>query len=247
MLIEELQSLGINTSYLKDNYLSDKTPYEDSENVSLWIVELIFLLNKLPQYSNTNFDDINQCLLKLHNSLDHKYHPNTDLLKYTDEGFSRDNMIAVTAYGAYNNISFLRKSGITHFDFPRYLQPQDIIFFGYCAKKFWSYPLLPFLFLNMIWSCWNLRRCSNGFLDTDGKILSFVRIHAFKNNNFLYKLLFSITDSILKSRMKKWMTKNPKHLPKNCNIDSNHWRLIFGIYFNDPNHPINKICKMIWS
>lgn len=227
-------------SYFNDNnLLSNKNPYEDSENASLFTVEFCqWSRYVLGESEARNFGV--KALESLRTT--GKFTPAEDPAKYPGEGFSRDNMIAAVSFGLMFDIPEYRKAGIKEFDFPRYLQPQDVCFFLYGYHWIFK-PLILFTFLNMLVSCWNLEKCGQ-WLSTDGRILSFVRGEALANNGKLSSFLWFLCKKISSKRVKKFFTENPEALPEGMKAEDNQWKLIFGTYF-EQNHPINLAVRRI--
>jgi hypothetical protein len=223
--------------------LNDCIPITPSENRSLWLSELFLIDPKDDEVSHT-VDSLKKC----YSPEDNKWYPVPDKTTCADEFFSRDNMIGVTAVGKFTGDKFLAKAGMKNFNY-RYLQPQDVIFFAFCAGNWLSYLFLPFLWLNMLWSSWRNRTCGTGVMDTDGRILTFVRCAgAVCDDGLMSKVWlwwFLKYTKISNVRVKKFLTENPDQIPeefKGQDISKiNVWRLIFSIYFRDIMHPIR--CK----
>lgn len=99
-------------------------------------------------------------------------------------------------------------------DFWRRLHPRDIGFYLYLKFDFKVF-LIPTI-LAMLWACYSKQQ-TNGTLDTDGKILAWLRLHHIK-----IPLLNKLLENILLSR------------------HNATWYDIFLIYFKDTEHPILK-------
>lgn len=226
--------------------LNDSIPITPSENRSLWLVEYFFM-----GPADVSEEQAKMALLSCYNAADGKWYPTGDHKTMAEEGFSRDNMLAVTAFGSRVGYKFLAYSGIRNFSY-RYLQPQDVIYFLYCCGwigKLIAFPFMPILLLNMLFSAWNIRRCGSGVLDTDGRILSLVRILGQTKRSWFWRRFGDFFTWISDRRLKPWLKENPSEIPAEFEgkIDGiNIWRILFAKYFRDPMHPINVECRRIF-
>ena len=223
--------------------LCDKAEYYDSENSILWLTEFLTLLGKRDSISKRSPKLIAQIAV---NSLmvSGIPKPAPDPSKFPGEGFSRDNMIAMTSLGLTYGLE-CKDYGIKFFDFPRYLQPQDTCYFLYCYHWLFK-PLIIITWLNMLWSFWSLGETGDGGLHTDGRLLSFVRFEALSSKGIIHRFLYKLGQKMSSYRVKKFFTKNPDRLPVGMTIDTPTWRIIFALYFQDRQHPNNKMAGDIW-
>jgi len=84
----------------------------------------------------------------------------------------------------------------------RWVHPRDLIFYAYCVGSIWGKLLLPFLIIGLMINMWNKKQVNahgGVFLDTDGKLLTFLRLKAL-NSTILNKMF----DKIVKHRFGSW-------------------------------------------
>jgi len=84
----------------------------------------------------------------------------------------------------------------------RFLHPRDIIFYSYCNKGLGGYLFFPILIIIMIISLWQKKEViAHGevCLDTDGKLLSYVRMKAIDN-----RVVTFLFNWIIKKRFGSW-------------------------------------------
>lgn len=236
----------------RDGLLHDSTNITPSENRSLWLVEAVMLYHRQHDKDIGWIDqlDANEAQRNIEKLFDGKtWHALPNPEEFKNDGFSRDNMIAVTSFGMRFSVEKFKKAGWNMMPYRRYLQPQDVIWFGYCAGKTWARILLPFLVLNMLWSCGKMSKTRGGSLDTDGIILSWMRLES----GYRHSKLLAWTKGYIE-----------KHLPRNLQSYFDHcddngefrkiatipychcWRVAFRLYFNDKNHPINILAEKVW-
>lgn len=245
--------------YFKDGLMTDILPYGTPENASLWTstAHLLFKFLKIEQQANV--EDLIEPLSyynvkKALNSLTDgdKWYPLSDHSLLKEEGMSRDNKIGLSAFSMfYDNKDEMSKCGFTSIlDFIRAPQPQDLIFFGMSAGYSWAKPLKSILIWNIKRSCKSQSQTGSGVLDTDGKILSFIRAFAMRDA----ELMFNITDLVYDSLFKYfYIDGNIVEYPFQNetfpleNEKDKIWRVIFAMYFKDANNPINRICNEMWG
>lgn len=133
------------------------------------------------------------------------------LVDYNDH-LSHDNWTGIVC--ASKLLGFSYHQNLFSRSWWRRIHPRDIGFYLY--MKFGFKPLLIPTVIAMIWACWSNQQ-TNGTLDTDGKLLSWLRLKHM-NMPWLERLLGKI-------------------LRKRHGLG---WDGIFKIYFKDPEHPLVK-------
>ena len=97
-------------------------------------------------------------------------------LKYTKgEPLSHDNMTGIVCISKSFKLNYHKR--LCHRDWHRRLHPRDVAFYLY-AKHRWLKPLTSITMISMVWACWH-KQISNGVLDTDGKLLAWLRFETF--------------------------------------------------------------------
>lgn len=228
----------------KTGLLCDGPDFYDSENNILWLSEYLFLLAKKDSTKLTFIKTMARIAVESISSYG-KFTPAPNPFKFPEEGFSRDNMIAVTSMGLMFDESY-KTSGIDFFDFPRYMQPQDICYFLYCFHWFFK-PLITVTWISMFWSFFSLSLAPNGELSTDGRLLNFIRGEALSSKGTIHRFLYNLGQKISSYRIKNYFKKNPTQLPIGISFDSPTWKIIFELYFKDHNHPNNKLAEVLWQ
>lgn len=231
--------------------LTDVLPFGQPENCSLWLVECYFLWNKLTEEQKAKYPELKELLSteKVTSALmsltdGKKWYALPDHTIMANEGFSRDNMIALTAFGKATNNETMSHAGVDAFNLFRYLNPQDWFFFGLCADKWWAWK--AFLFANIEYSCSSTSKTGDGFLDTDAYLLSFCRLEGAKGVEHFDDLYYEV-DASLSKIIPEYLEANPNEVPANMKVTDNHWKLVFAMYFKDQNNPINVLAKEIWG
>ena len=252
--------MEINQSFFdKDGLLNDKMPVTPSENRSLWLVEAAILYHMVQGQRTLCTDEkcellepdrVYANLMKLWDGK--TFHALANWNEFKDEGFSRDNIIAVTAFGLYFNKS-CNDLGWKMMPYRRYLQPQDIIWLAFAAggiPRLLARPFMWFLALNMIYSSLRMKKLSDyGPLDTDGMILSFIRMTSGSKYSWTLKKAWEYIQRNIECDLwcaiknyssvgDDWYKLGKPTLP---------WRCVFRMYFNNhADHPINTLSKEIW-
>lgn len=248
--------------------LSDVLPIGDGcENRALWLCEAFFLAEMLRESGKTAPPDVleivntyltkeavTKALMRLYDGS--KWHPQADHTKLMEEGFSLDNYRGITSFGLYTGNELIASAGHKAFwDFRHTWQPQDKIYYAYAAGVWWGRALYELCALNMKISCFIMDRCPSGALDTDGKLLSFVRVRGAMKNDKRAIGTWNCIETILKERVPGYLNLNQAEIPvwaldpvdqKAVNPKANRWRLLFSMYFKDQENPINKICAVLW-
>jgi hypothetical protein len=141
------------------------------------------------------------------------------------ERLSHDNMTAIICASKFYGLNYHKK--YFHRDWWWRAHPKDIGFSLYNLNLFTrilSIPFMVVLIADMFISCGSGKRVSNGDLDTDGILLSWLRCKAMKWHTIEKICLF-----LLKKR-------------NNCG-----WKEIFMIYFRkDYNNPIVKLVDKLY-
>lgn len=108
----------------------------------------------------------------------------------------------------------------------RFLHPRDILYYGYCNGSIICTLLLPLLFIILLENLRKKYKIINGekVLETDGKLLNFIRVAPFKNSRLSWKIYSKIQDFIIKKLY-------------------GGWHNIFKIYFKEEDHPCNIYSK----
>ena len=263
----------MNPYFTKENLLSDILDIGNAENFSLWLVECYFLWQKLTDEQQEKLSDIapymthasvTNAIMSLY---DGKYwHPLPDHSLLPEEGMSRDNLIAVSALNMFHDRiieptnTSMAKCGFSKFsNFLRAPQPQDLIFFGLSANKWWAEYFKWLLEWNMKSSCWATDKTGDGFLDTDGKLLSFVRLMAIGDQDLYLQCTDLVYDALedYYYTQGKWK-ENPTwdgYLDSDGRSSTQFptgeperiWRWVFAMYFKEQNNPINRICNELWG
>lgn len=228
----------MNNIYFTDfGLLSDVVPIGIAENKSIWSVEYAFLKILL----NDNKDITTNPLMTLYDGK--RWYPDSDHSKMQDQGFSKDNMDAITAWGLYSKNELMRKAGIVNFDITRYFLPQDFCWYLYTYNPSVFTPCLMFVYAYMIYQMHSFSSTEDGKLDTDSKLRGFVKLQALRET-WHGKLMWNLSSYILSRRMKTYLNKHPLEIPS-WSIDNpnkasdNVWRTLFSMYFRDANNPIN--------
>jgi len=235
----------------KYGFVSDNRDADgDKENKILFSIEWLLLL-LYPRVDSLSKVESVRTLKDIAYTLTDgkKWYPLPDHTKLVEEGFSRDNMIALTSLGMLARDEELSKAGLKHlFDKP-YLQPQDMIYFAICANNAVGWLFFPVLFISMFIACFSLSQTRGGKLDTDGRLLSFVRCLS-NTESKAFRMMWKVLNWISKIRLAKYLKLNPSEMPSDLctdeiknNLDKYHWRILFRMYFQDANHPINQWFK----
>lgn len=235
--------------------LSDESPARTVENNSLWTI-IYFTLG----YVNSSgfrgiYPSVKEDILRCRDEQG-LWHVSPDHSIMPEEGFSRDNMISVVSLGLLEKDQDLAGEGMRCWT-TRYAQPQDTAYFAYAANKWYGKLLLPIVLLNMLGSCWSQKKCGMGVLDTDGKILTFLRITAlfYNSKSFFAGLYLKLLVWILEKRLYSYLDANIGEVPwfavhpeqeEKVDRTVNIWRILFAMYFKDPNHPINMLAGEMW-
>jgi len=136
----------------------------------------------------------------------------------TEHPLSHDNMTGIVCLSKMYDLDYHKK--FTHKDWKRRAHPRDVAFYLY-AKCPILRPLTVLTILSMFWACWHKQQ-SMGVLDTDGKLLSWLRCKSFG-----WTLTEKMCTAIIKYR-------------HNLN-----WSDIFKIYFRNDAHPNVRISREI--
>lgn len=141
-----------------------------------------------------------------------------DYFSSGEKHFSHDNLTGVFCLSKTLGTDHHKK--IWFKNYWAYLHPRDFIWYLWANQKWYSYLVLPFLWiatLAMMHSCWSDYKVRNGnkILKTDGKILTFLRLKTFR---------MPIT-----ARLCDWVLRN--------NNEFGSWKACFTMYFKDPEHP----------
>lgn len=168
-------------------------------------------------------------LQKIANNIDipkHKIRVAIDRALFETKGhpLSHDNMTAIVCLSKQFSLEYHKS--YAHRDFARRLHPRDISFYLICMggiARFFGMLLSPILVISMVYACWHKKQ-SMGVLDSDGKILAWLRIETLN-----LSLLRYICKKVLKFRH---------------GLD---WSDIFDIYFRDEKHPNRRLAKRIYK
>ena len=126
----------------------------------------------------------------------------------------------------------------------RLMHPRDVVFWSYISGQFWAKLFIWYPILEMIYTCYRMKegrpRLHEKFINfiktrkwqktetylvpTSGKLLSFLRLISIKDK-FVGKISWRICS---------WL------ISKNF---SNGWVDVFQIYFQEKDHPINKLAR----
>jgi len=137
------------------------------------------------------------------------------------EPLSHDNMTAIVSISRYFGFSFHKQ--YFHRDWWWRAHPRDIFFYLYMmggVARAVSYVGLWFTVLSMVVSCLSRQTVSNGDLDTDSKLLAWLRCEAAGW-----------------SRLSRLLEK----------LNGCTWNKIFNIYFRDENNPIRVYANEIYG
>jgi hypothetical protein len=143
----------------------------------------------------------------------------SETLLDTNDYLSHDNMTGIVCLSELFNLAYHKK--LFHKHWWRRLHPRDIGFYLFAKTKIKLF-LAP-TFLAMFYACWHKQE-SMGNLDTDGKLLSWLRI-----NTYDMTLMDQTCREILYTRH---------------NLD---WDDIFDIYFLDETHPLRRHSKAVYE
>lgn len=146
------------------------------------------------------------------------------ILETGDEPLSHDNMTGIVCLSKIMNLG-LHKT-YRHRDWKRRAHPRDIAFYLWAMGGIYrilSLPLMPILYISMLWACWHKKQSMN-VLDTDGKLLAWLRFEAFD-----LKITRYLCTKIIKYR-------------HNCN-----WADIFEIYFRNEENPNRRHSRRIYG
>ncbi len=238
--------------------LTDVIPIgETTENRSLWTVECYFLWNMLQPSQKDLFPALKWHLsfdnvwLSLYGLYDGKHwHPLRDWTKLPKEGFSRDNCIGISAYGLYRNCATYSYFNLCGFSDWRNLlrspQPQDLIFFGLCANKWWAKYFKWFLRWNIKHTLTHVTQTADKVLKTDGLILSFVRLFALRNNDKKFADIWDNAQDLMAPTLLKYWLTHPSEVIGTFPTTKTIWKQIFSNYFRSSDNPINAIARTLW-
>lgn len=250
-----------NDFFTKEGLLSDVTPIGNPENLSLWTVECFFLWQMLTPSEQVELADItpymtHEAVIKAMMSLydGKRWHPLSDHSVMKEEGMSRDNIIAITALGLYlkeqgyasDEVKAMCNAGQAHFWDYRLFQPADKVFFSYTADKLFGKICLPFLRFMLSSSLRNISLTGDGVLDTDPKLLSFVRLFALAGVDKDSWNMFDRSREYMFVNLYEYLNKHPGEKIGELTED-NCWKFITHTYFRDAANPINRIARVIWK
>lgn len=153
-------------------------------------------------------------------NVDKAHHVIETALADMNDYLSHDNMTAIVCLSKQFGLHYHEK--YRHRDWMRRLHPRDIIFYLYAKGSVIGKILLPLSIISMLWAVFH-KQITNGVLDTDGKLLTWLRIETFD-----LKKTRRMAEFILKWRHNK------------------RWNDIFDIYFTDPNHPNRRHARRIY-
>lgn len=188
---------------------SDGDMYPYGENGVLFTTEYAFLRDL---YDGSGSESIPRLIL----SIEH-------ILKPDREPLSHDNMTAIVC--ASHRYGFEYHKTYFHREWWWRAHPKDIFFYLYMKggiAKCFGLLGLWFTILSGLGSCWS-RAQSNGTLDTDGKLLHWLRIQACG-----WTFIGKISEIIL----------NKRH--------GLGWDDIFSIYFHQKDHPNKELAREIY-
>ena len=137
------------------------------------------------------------------------------------EKTSHDNMTGVVAY-LHSRGYFTLIDRIKPFSYPH---PRDFIWLGYVQRRWWSYPLLPLLFVVFLWTSVTKYKVRNGvkILKTDTEILYWIRLQIAHEYSAIW-----------------WMNKliEPIMLRRFGVKTNREWiEKMMEIYYKNPSHP----------
>lgn len=140
---------------------------------------------------------------------------------FENQPLSHDNMTGIVVLSKLYNFNYHKK--YMHRSFWRRLHPRDIIFYLHNLNpimKILTTPFLPIVWLSQLVACYNGYIHPGGILDTDGKILAWLR-----NESMRWTINQQLCNFILRKRFGYSMQN------------------IFAIYFKDSGHPMNVMAK----
>lgn len=254
----------MNSYFTKEGLLTDILPIGEPENLSLWTVECFFLWEMLNESSKKKLDDIApymrketivEALMSLYDGK--KWHPLPDHTKMLDQGMSLDNMRAITSLGHYlksikyplyqDQVALMCRAGQAHFWDYRLWQPADKILFSYTADKFFGKTMLWFLEAMIINSLKSISTTGGNLLDTDPKLLAFVRLFALKETNEYCKELFEDAENVMRHNLMEYLSEHHDEEIEGIDPDLHPFKFIFASYFKSKDNPINRIANELWS
>lgn len=150
-----------------------------------------------------------------------RFHAYSNHSMYSDEGFSRDNCIAVSGYSKLYGKSW-NKCGYSSILTQPHYQPQDWAFFQYCSDNSgsWGFPIMKF----------QMERANTG----SSLQLAFVRLYVLKDHPSFYELWCK-----MQYRKENFLYGFEKYY--SVPIDNN------GNTAPLEDHPCLKMARKIWS
>lgn len=220
------------------------TTNDYNENCILYSVEFIALMNTLGAVDidlekRTRSTYAGLFGLSERPGLFHQQLENTGNPEY--DYISHDNLTAIVAMLAFMGNFFeieqiwkemkrqnLKYDNLDPENPKRWVHPRDIIFVGYMAGSPVCFLLLPLLWIIMLESQLNLtKKPGQIYINTDGKLLNFVRIWSIGfRNKFLQKVFNAVY----------WLGRKITHY---------NWSAIFSIYFPESEHPNHKAAQYL--
>lgn len=238
----------INRDYIVNGVLlTDKLPAGVNENGPVWCAIYLFLQELARKKGiSLEFEMPKDAIHHYHDFSKNKWYPFYDHTKLIEEGFSRDNFVAVTSWLDYcqeNNMSYVPIAWFDDaFNIRQHFQPQDIALYGIVADKWWCNDYIASIILTSRFDhiVNNLSQHKGLELDTDGPVLTFLRCHAGLGDK--EKLFESLSDDYAISLAKYMHSGNPSIREQNISsiVDpfGKPWTWTFYQYFGDIQHPI---------
>lgn len=258
----------MNQEYFKDGHLTDKLPWGEPENLIQYdvlycILQVIKLYREFPELKSLEL----LSNLRGFQGMDYftegcKFIPfplNKNAECNKTEGMSRDNMISFLAYAKYANYMGRELYYEANFEYKKHVWPlQDIAFYKYCMGKL-NGNSLTFKLAKRLWesSCLNIEQhnpdAPEPELDTDGKLLYFIRSWGGMNKDFpeFKKVTGSLVDKLTKycnnmygvspSTREMGIYSKYEYYPDQYLLYP--WTWIFEQYFGDMEHPIVSLAR----
>ena len=229
--------------HLTPNY-KDKPPIDQTTNGALFTGTYIVLRYRAKLLTIRDVHDFTESLIHLYNPATKEWR-NHSISDWNE--FSLDNFIGV-ATALKCCMKFLEKKNFTkskvYHRCEYYMEtipyfhwqldhPKDFIYLGFLKSPVLFFPLMWFVSLAMIVSCYQTFKYKNGraIIKTDGKILAFIRFTATK---------MPITEYVC-----TWLIKNKKHKLKENVFTFGSWSDIFIRYFKNVNHPNRNLLRKL--
>lgn len=143
-----------------------------------------------------------------------------------DGTWSHDNHTALVCASKILNMKLHKK--FFYYQWWRRAHPRDFIFYMWASGG-----LLGLIGFSLLWihtiivviTCLSTKKAKNGALDTDGKLLAWLRTRSFN---------MPITKFLIDKAIQK-------------NRAAGSWKKVFQIYFGDPNHPNRNFPDYIYN